>query len=88
MMREKVTKIRERAACEAYDIASKPCALTTCDVDMLYKLMDIIKDTYEASKYAMEVADLAEHAAARKCELNPYVGMMAEHHDHPATPAK
>ena len=69
-MREKVTKIRERAASEAYDIACKPCALTTCDVDMLYKLMDIIKDTYEASKYAMEVADLAEH------------------HDHPATPAK
>lgn len=46
--------------------------------------MDIAKDTYEASKYAMEVADLATHAAARRCEMNPYVGMpiMEEHHEH------
>lgn len=41
--------------------AASVAALTTCDVDMLYKLMDIIKDTYDASKYAMEVADLSEH---------------------------
>lgn len=85
MMREKVMKIRERAACEAYDIASKPCALTPCDVEMLYKLMDIIKDTYEASKAAMEVAELAEHAAARMCEMHPGFGMPAAgHYDHAA----
>lgn len=87
--RAKVEKIRERAMCEAYDIACKPCQLTPCDVDMLYKLMDIAKDTYEASKYAMEVADLATHAAASRCEMNPYVGMMMEeHHDHDAAAAK
>lgn len=72
MMREKIMKIRERAACEAYDIACKPCDLSECDIEMMYKLMDIIKDTYEVSKTAMEVAVLAENAAARKCEMNPY----------------
>lgn len=41
--------------------------------------------TGEADK---DLIRMAEHAAARKCELNPYVGMMAEHHDHPAQPAK
>ena len=86
--RAKVEKIRERAMCEAYDIACKPCQLTPCDVDMLYKLMDIAKDTYEASKYAMEVADLATHAAARMCEMHPGFDMhtAAEHHE--ATAAK
>lgn len=70
--REKWMKIRERALEEAYDIACKPCPLTTCDIEMLGELVDIAKDVYEASKTAMEAAVLAENAAAKKCMLNPY----------------
>lgn len=72
-IREKVMAIQERAICEAHEIASKPCPLSTCDIDMLYKLVDIAKDTFEISKIAMEVAVLAENAAAKKCELNPHM---------------
>lgn len=72
MIREKVMTIRERAVCEAHEIASKPCPLSTCDIDMLYKLVDIVKDTYEMSKTAMEISVLAENEHARRCELNPH----------------
>lgn len=69
MIREKVIAIRDRAIDEAHEIASKPCPLSTCDIEMLYMLVDIVKDTYEMSKTAMEVEVLAENAAAKKCEL-------------------
>lgn len=72
MIREKVMTIRDRAINEAHAIASNPCPLSVCDIDMLYKLIDIAKDTYEMSKTAMEVEVLAENAAAKKCELNPH----------------
>lgn len=57
---------------EAYEIATQQRALTICDIEMLYKLVDIAKDTYEMSKTALEVAVLAENASAKKCELNPH----------------
>lgn len=72
MIREKVMAIQKRAINEAYEIATLPYALTVCDIEMLYKLVDIAKDTYEMSKTAMEVAVLAENASAKKCELNPH----------------
>ena len=72
MIREKVMTIRDRAINEAHAIASSPCPLSTCDIEMLYKLVDIAKDTYEMSKTAMEVEVLAENAVAKRCDLNPH----------------
>lgn len=72
MMREKVMAIRERAIHEASEIAHQNCPLSVCDIEMLGKLIDIVKDTYEISKTAMEVEVLAENAVTKKCELNPH----------------
>lgn len=72
MIREKVMKIRERAICEAYDIASQPCRLSMCEIEALGKLVDIVKDTFEMNKTAMEIEVLAENERAKRCELNPH----------------
>lgn len=64
--------IQDRAICEAHEIVTKPCPLSVCDIEMLYKLVDIAKDTFEMSKTAMEVSILAENEATKKCELHPH----------------
>ena len=81
-MRDKVMKIRHRVLREACDIADKTCWCAN-DVAVMYKLVDIFKDTYEIEHLAMENAELAEHAVTRMCEMHPGYGMPAAgHYDH------
>jgi hypothetical protein len=84
--REKVLKIRHRVLREACDITDKPCWCAN-DVAVMYKLVDIFKDTYEIEHLAMENAELAEHAVTRMCEMHPGFGMPAGHPEHAAAPA-
>lgn len=82
-MREKVMKIRWWALRHASDIADKGCP-SKDDIVMMYKLVDIIKDTHEIENLAMHNAELAEHAVTRMCEMHPGFGMPAAHHEHEA----
>lgn len=81
-MRNKVMTIRWWALRHACDIAGNDRP-SKDDIVMMYKLVDILKDTHEIEHLAMENAELAEHAAARMCEMHPGFGMpaAAEHHD-------
>lgn len=83
-MREKVMKIRWWALRQACDIAGNECP-SKDDIVMMGKLVDILKDTHEIENLAMHNAELAEHAAARMCEMHPGFGMPAAgHYDHAA----
>lgn len=85
-MREKVMKIRRWALRHASDIADNDCP-SKDDIVMMYKLVDILKDTHEIEHLAMENAELAEHAVTRMCEMHPGFGMPAAHHEHEAATA-
>lgn len=85
-MRDKVMKIRWWALRHACDIAVNDCP-SKDDIVMMYKLVDILKDTHEIEHLAMENAELAEHAVTRMCEMHPGFGMPAGHHEHEAAPA-
>ena len=85
-MRDKVMKIRWWALRHACDIAANYCP-SKDDIVMMYKLVDIFKDTYEIEHLAMENAELAEHAVTRMCEMHPGFGMPAGHPEHEAAPA-
>ena len=85
-MRDKVMKIRWWALRHACDIAANDCPRKD-DIVMMYKLVDILKDTHEIEHLAMENAELAEHAVTRMCEMHPGFGMPAGHPEHAAAPA-
>lgn len=85
-MRDKVMKIRWWALRHACDIATNDCP-SKDDIVMMYKLVDILKDTHEIEHLAMENAELAEHAVTRMCEMHPGFGMPAGHPEHAAAPA-
>lgn len=85
-MRDKVMKIRWWALRHACDIAANDCP-SKDDIVMMYKLVDIFKDTYEIEHLAMENAELAEHAVTRMCEMHPGFGMPTGHPEHAAAPA-
>ena len=85
-MREKVMKIRWWALRHASDITDNDCP-SKDDIVMMYKLVDILKDTHEIEHLAMENAELAEHAVTRMCEMHPGFGMPAVNHEHEAATA-
>lgn len=86
-MRDKVMKIRWWALNQACDIANSGRCPSRDDIVMMYKLVDIVKDTHEIEHLAMENAELAEHAVTRMCEMHPGFGMPAGHPEHAAAPA-
>lgn len=86
-MRDKVMKIRWWALNQACDIANSGRCPSRDDIVMMYKLVDIVKDTHEIENLAMHNAELAEHAVTRMCEMHPGFGMPAAHHEHEAAPA-
>ncbi len=86
-MRDKVTKIRWWALNQACDIANSGRCPSRDDIVMMYKLVDILKDTHEIENLAMHNAELAEHAVTRMCEMHPGFGMPAAHHEHEAAQA-
>lgn len=85
-MRDKVMKIRWWALRHACDIAANDCP-SKDDIVMMYKLVDILKDTHEIENLAMHNAELAEHAVTRMCEMHPGFGMPAGHPEHAAAQA-
>ncbi|WP_443825625.1 hypothetical protein [Desulfovibrio sp.] len=86
-MRDKVMKIRWWALNQACDIANSGRCPSRDDIVMMYKLVDILKDTHEIENLAMHNAELAEHAVTRMCEMHPGFGMPAGHHEHEAAQA-
>jgi hypothetical protein len=86
-MRDKVMKIRWWALNQACDIANSGRCPSRDDIVMMYKLVDILKDTHEIENLAMHNAELAEHAVTRMCEMHPGFGMPAAHHEHEAAQA-
>lgn len=87
-MRNKVMTLRWWALNQACEIANSGHCPSKDDIVMMYKLVDIVKDTHEIEHLAMENAELAEHAAARMCEMHPGFGMPAAAEHHEAAAAK